>query len=283
MPGFFNVTNTLKGELKIGVISLASGDTKQIYLNKNDEDILKGLTGIIKTHNATIMSAYGTDGKLVLRDVDPNDTYEGGGGGGGNIVSVNGKTGTVVLNASDVGALPSEYVPNWGDIVGIPNALTAQQAAGIASIRAIGTGANDAAAGNHAHPILADSGSGLASSSNLQSAFVTMSSRVRAIERPTVRVITTSITLADTDTNTVIRCENSSDIVITIPSTLFELFNCGILRWGTGAVALTPGAGAILRGGSLAAISAQYRMASILVGRNSDGNSAEYKASETAS
>ena len=36
--------------------------------------------------------------------------YGGGGGGGGAVSSVNGKTGAVVLTASDVGAAPAETV-----------------------------------------------------------------------------------------------------------------------------------------------------------------------------
>lgn len=39
----------------------------------------------------------------------------------------------------------------WGDITGVPVALTAAQAAGTPSIRAIGATATTAAAGNHTH------------------------------------------------------------------------------------------------------------------------------------
>lgn len=73
-----------------------------------------------------------------------------GGGGGGAVDSVNGKTGEVVLSASDVGARAAGNVP-WGEVTGVPTALTAAQAAGTASIRAIGTTATTAAAGNHTH------------------------------------------------------------------------------------------------------------------------------------
>lgn len=38
------------------------------------------------------------------------EQYGGGGGGGGSVSSVNGKTGAVVLSASDVGASPAETV-----------------------------------------------------------------------------------------------------------------------------------------------------------------------------
>lgn len=38
------------------------------------------------------------------------EQYGGGGGGGGSVSSVNGKTGAVVLSASDIGASPAETV-----------------------------------------------------------------------------------------------------------------------------------------------------------------------------
>lgn len=44
--------------------------------------------------------------------------------GGSDVQSVNGKTGAVVLGASDVGALPSSYTPpapGWGDVTGKPS------------------------------------------------------------------------------------------------------------------------------------------------------------------
>ena len=51
-----------------------------------------------------------------------------------------------VLNGLEVGGSVA-----WGDITGVPAALTTAQAAGTASIRAIGTTATTAAAGNHTH------------------------------------------------------------------------------------------------------------------------------------
>lgn len=43
----------------------------------------------------------------------------GGGGGGGDVASVNGKTGTVVLNASDVGAAPTNHTQAISTITGL--------------------------------------------------------------------------------------------------------------------------------------------------------------------
>jgi hypothetical protein len=47
----------------------------------------------------------------------------------------------------------AEAAPAWGDLTGIPAALTSPPAAGTPGIRALGTGATQAAAGNHTHDI----------------------------------------------------------------------------------------------------------------------------------
>lgn len=78
-----------------------------------------------------------------------------GAGGGDAVESVNGQTGAVVLTAADVDALPDDYVPAWGDLTGVPSTLTSAAAAGTASIRAIGTTATTAKAGNWT-PAIAD-------------------------------------------------------------------------------------------------------------------------------
>lgn len=69
----------------------------------------------------------------------------GGGGGGGAVGSVNGKTGTVVLAAADVGARPAGNVP-WVDVSGKPATFTP-------TIGATGT---TAVAGNDARLAKAD-------------------------------------------------------------------------------------------------------------------------------
>lgn len=47
------------------------------------------------------------------------DLPSGGGGGGGDVASVNGKTGTVVLNAADVGAAPTNHTHAISTITGL--------------------------------------------------------------------------------------------------------------------------------------------------------------------
>lgn len=49
---------------------------------------------------------------------------EQGGGGGGAVESVNGKTGVVVLDAADVGALPDDYTPPVTSVNGQTGAVT---------------------------------------------------------------------------------------------------------------------------------------------------------------
>ena len=62
------------------------------------------------------------DKKLFSKDADGTVFEISGGGGGGDVESVNGKTGKVVLTASDVGALPDDtdlnFVPmgSWAAI-----------------------------------------------------------------------------------------------------------------------------------------------------------------------
>lgn len=97
-----------------------------------------------------------------------------------------------------------------------------------------------------------------------------------------IKVVTANYTLVPEDSGVILSCENASTIAITIPKTLPVGFNVGAVRYGAGAVNLTADSGAVLRGGTLAAISAQYKMATILVIRNADGVSAEYKATESA-
>lgn len=50
----------------------------------------------------------------------------GGGGGGGDVASVNGKTGTVVLNAADVGAAPTNHIQAISTITGLTDALASK-------------------------------------------------------------------------------------------------------------------------------------------------------------
>lgn len=93
-------------------------------------------------------------------------------------------------------------------------------------------------------------------------------------------VLTTDYTLKPEDSGTIFRCENSSTIAVTIPANLPQGFNAGIIRYNA-TVNLTAGSGATQRGTALAAISAQYKMATVLGIKNNAGFTAlEYLASE---
>lgn len=60
----------------------------------------------------------------------------------------------------------------WADVTGKPATFTPT----------VGTSATTAAAGNHNHAVTADAASGLAAAANLQTAFVALSARIKALE-----------------------------------------------------------------------------------------------------
>jgi hypothetical protein len=75
----------------------------------------------------------------------------------------------------------------------------------------------------------------------------------------------TSITLADTDNNRVVRCTSSSAVTITVPSTLAAGFSCMIIQAGTGRVTLQAGSGATINSfGNLLATAGQHAPASLM-------------------
>ena len=64
------------------------------------------LSGVVKTVNGVSPDGAG-------------NVNVSGGGGGGDVLSVNGKTGAVVLNAGDVDALPDTYTPPVTSVAGL--------------------------------------------------------------------------------------------------------------------------------------------------------------------
>jgi hypothetical protein len=58
-------------------------------------------------------------------------------GGGGNVLSVNGHTGTVVLDFSDVGAAEAVHGHDIADVAGLQSALDAKATAGTAAALAL--------------------------------------------------------------------------------------------------------------------------------------------------
>jgi hypothetical protein len=75
----------------------------------------------------------------------------------------------------------------------------------------------------------------------------------------------TSITLADTDNNRVIRCTASSAVTLTVPSTLAAGFSCMVIQSGAGRVTFQAGSGATLNSfGNLLATAGQHAPASLM-------------------
>lgn len=112
---------------------------------------------------------------LAERFVEVQEAIDGIAGEGG-VTSVNGETGAVVLEAADVGALPDTYeppAPTWASVTGKPTTFPP----------VVGTGAADAAAGNHTHTFAALAGtvSG-ATGSTLQEILEDLATRLTALE-----------------------------------------------------------------------------------------------------
>ena len=120
MQAFFEVDGTTIGaskkipcEVDGSLLGSASGGTPSWAVEVIEE--IKTLTGHYP---------YIADGKLYVWDSVTEQWIEFTSTGGGAVDSVNGKTGTVVLNASDVGALPSSYTPPVSSVNNKTGAVT---------------------------------------------------------------------------------------------------------------------------------------------------------------
>lgn len=95
-----------------------------------------------------------------------------------------------------------------------------------------------------------------------------------------VEIISLDRILTVEDAGKIFRSDFDIAINITIPANLPVGFNCAFARWNTGALNLTAGAGVTNRS-AITAVSAQYKLASILVIKNNVGlTAAEYTAGE---
>ena len=86
---------------------------------------------------------------------------------------------------------------------------------------------------------------------------------------------TGNFTLSADDDGKVFRCDDSSNVTVTVPATLPECFSAAFSMWGAGTVTISAGSGATKRS-STAALSSQYQWGSVLVVKNADDASAEF-------
>lgn len=136
----FNVRFNPDGGGEGGAVSSVNGMTGDVVLTASDVGALPSSTVIPSVDNTLSVSGAAADAKKVgdttgnLANLITtaknnlvaaiNEAAQSGGGGGGAVNSVNGKTGTVVLDAEDVGALPdSTTIPT------VDNTLTQAGAA----------------------------------------------------------------------------------------------------------------------------------------------------------
>lgn len=111
----------------------------------------------------------------------------GGGGGGGDVASVNGKTGTVVLNAADVGAAPTNHTQAISTITGLTDALAGKAStADLDNTFGIATNAQDTA----------DSANALASTAVQPAALATLVPNTRTVAG---KPLSADVTLAKGD------------------------------------------------------------------------------------
>ena len=79
-------------------------------IDPEDEGVQEMLEALIDAKFEDVIPTGGTTGQVLMKNsnADYDLKWGNGGGGGGAVNSVNGQTGTVVLDAEDVGALPDE-------------------------------------------------------------------------------------------------------------------------------------------------------------------------------
>ena len=114
------LTTALSGKASASAVAALTTAVQSI---QTDPTLVHTVGGVIPHSLLDSSMVYlDNNGKLVQKDGTP--IAVGSSGGSGAVFSVNGKTGVVVLSASDVGARPSSWVPLVSDISGLQTTLT---------------------------------------------------------------------------------------------------------------------------------------------------------------
>ena len=107
----YNSTWKEATEIDAGVTKIVAGDNITISPTSGVGDVTitaEGGSSDLPIASSTVLGGIKVGNNLVI-DVNGVLSATGGGGGGGDVISVNGKVGTVVLTAADVGALPEDW------------------------------------------------------------------------------------------------------------------------------------------------------------------------------
>lgn len=90
-----------------------------------------------------------------------------------------------------------------------------------------------------------------------------------------VEAFTGNRILSQNDNGKLLRCDDSSNVTITVNNDLAEGFNVGFGMWGSGTVTIAAASGATNRS-STSALSTQYQLGSLVVIKNGTGKAAEF-------
>jgi hypothetical protein len=94
-----------------------------------------------------------------------------------------------------------------------------------------------------------------------------------ATQRGNIEPFVGSFTLKTEDMGKVFRCDDTSNVTITVPNDFAQGFNCGFIMYGTGTVTLSFAAGATNKSGKIA-LSTQYQRGSLFCAKQIAANNA---------
>lgn len=86
---------------------------------------------------------------------------------------------------------------------------------------------------------------------------------------------TGSFTLTRSDEGKIFRCDDASNVTVTVPGDLYEGFNCGFMMYAAGTVTLAADIGAANKSGKTALLT-QYQAGSLMVAKSVGFKSHEF-------